>query len=253
MNFSSPINYRWIIGVLFLVAVSFSVSGNADMYLKERFLQAQPGDYIVTAIDNTYTILLIKEKHDRYLSIEEITIPSARFSQHKAGWQGWKPWVENNAPGHTSWVVYTINCVSGEMQNFFSYTKNTRCQGIEGNNFISMLLNLKMSKVPNKKRKKIGPPPSAGARDMRRVWVPKMVHEGQIIQGVPFEAWRTRWPQDTSDLCNKVIIAYLPQDTEKYPSYFPYWLEIHGLFGKAKIRIIDSGSRLQSPHSSPLA
>ena len=37
------------------------------------------------------------------------------------------------------------------------------------------------------------------------------------------------------------------QKNQNYPSYFPYWLQVNGVAGKAKIRIIDSGSNLKSP------
>ena len=51
-----------------------------------------------------------------------------------------------------------------------------------------------------------------------------------------------------ADLSNKTIEIYLPRNSQIYPTYFPYWLQVNGVAGKAKIRIIDSGSRLKSPN-----
>ncbi len=91
-----------------------------------------------------------------------------------------------------------------------------------------------------------GPKPFSGP-DMRPVWQPRLIIEGKPDDGVAFDAWRADWPRDGSDLSNKTIEIYLPKDNQSYPSYFPYWLQINGTAGKAKIRIIDSGSNLQSP------
>ena len=73
--------------------------------------------------------------------------------------------------------------------------------------------------------------------------------EGQTVPQVKFDAWQTRWPQDGTDLADKTIVIYTPEQQGLYPSYFPYWLEISGLSSYPKVRIIDSGSNLASPVS----
>jgi hypothetical protein len=45
----------------------------------------------------------------------------------------------------------------------------------------------------------------------------------------------------------KSIEVYVPHENNKYPSYFPYWLQISGLISNAKVRIIDSGTGMISP------
>ena len=45
---------------------------------------------------------------------------------------------------------------------------------------------------------------------MRPLWQPRMVIDGKPIQGVLFDAWKTDWPRDGSDLSNKTIEVYLP-------------------------------------------
>ena len=110
---------------------------------------------------------------------------------------------------------------------------------------MSKLLNLKFTLIPENARKRVGPRASSG-RESRPLWQPRMIVDGQPINGVLFDAWRTRWPADGSELSGKMIEVYLPKDTERYPAYFPYWLQINGAIGKAKVRIINSGNKLQS-------
>jgi hypothetical protein len=126
------------------------------------------------------------------------------------------------------------------MEKYFSFSKNAWVNIPEADNFLTTLLNLRLQKIDEADRKKIGNSRSA-------LWQPRMVVNGQIIPGVIFDAWRTQWPNDGSDLAGKAIEVYTPQENEIYPSYFPYWLQISGNIAKAKIRIIDSGSEMHSP------
>lgn len=220
-------------------------SADAAVLLKDRLQTAETGDYIVTAIDKTFTLLLVKDKTEHNILIEEVTIPAARSQYVRSQQGGWRGWIENGAPGHTSWVLYSIQRNTGQMENYFSYTRNYWCNISQADNFLSTLLNLNMEQIPRNKMKRIG--------GNRRVWSPKMVFEGEVIKDVNFEAWRTHWPRDRSDLSGKIIIVYVPENSYKYPSYFPYWLEVRGILGKAKMRIIDSGRNLTSPKHTPKA
>ena len=238
----------------FVLLFSHCICGTSEgaMQLIERLRSAQTGDYIVTAIDNTYTALIIKEKSNEKMSIEEITIPLGRIQNNQNTWMGWRKWVESGAPGNTSWVMYTVNSSTGQMTDYFSFTKNARCNVSSIDHFLSKLLTLKLKRLPKKDTKRVGPPPPKGSKDARRSWTPQMIYEGKVITDVNFEAWRTEWPQDGGELSGKVITVYVPNDDNRYPSYFPYWLEIQGMIGKAKVRIIDSGRNLNSPQKAPI-
>ncbi len=229
---------------LALFAIGFFASPlNAQsLLLKDNLQYAQPGDYLISSARKTLTLLHIYAKQGPLLTIEEISVPERRRPMKR----GWKPWVENNAPGHTNWVMYEIDLRSGKVLRYYSFTKRNWFEIPEGDLFLSKLLNLTFTKIPEETRKKIGGR-SRGRPDLRPNWQPHMVVEGQVVQGVPFEAWWTQWPRDGSDLSGKRIEVYLPRDNQRYPSYFPYWLEIQGMIGKAKIRIIDSGTHLHSP------
>jgi hypothetical protein len=237
--------------LLFLVCCMLHL--DASTFLRDRLETGKAGDYIVTAIDKTYTVLLIREKQNSQISLEEITIPAQRLQTHQGSWSGWRSWVENGAPGHTSWLMYSIPTDTGMMHAYFSYTKGQWCPIADSYNFLSTLLNLNFSKLPRNEMKRVGvvPPSERNGQETRAVWSPKMVYEGQVVKGVPFGAWRARWPKDQGELSDKTITVYLPEEDNKFPSYFPYWLEIQGGLGKAKIRIIDSGRDIQSPRSLP--
>lgn len=230
--------------ILLLQSQAFS-----DLYLKDKMQQAKTGDYIVASINNCYNVLLIRKRVDDYMSIEEITAQSAKLRSSPEGWLGWKHWIEAGAPGHTSWVVYVIHIPSGQMHEYYSYTLNSWGNVSASDNFLSTLLSLRFSPVPRKELKKVGPKPEGP--DLRRAWQPKMFFEGSPIEDVEFEAWKTQWPADNSEMSKKTILVYLPREDYSYPSYFPYWLQIQGWIGKAKIHMIDSGRNLTSPRPPP--
>lgn len=222
------------------------ISAADEMYLKDNLIRAQKGDFIVTSSNKNYTLLHIYDKTDTNLIMEEITVPESKINLQKTTWA---EWVQNGAPFHTSWVMYEIDLSSGQMLEFFSFTKNGWMDLAKADNFLSSLLNLRLYKVSESNRKRIGPK-SGGDLDFRKIWHPPMIVNGHQIHGVPFDAWHTTWPNDGSDLSGKSIDVYLPQHPQMYLSYFPYWLQITGTVGKAKIRIIDSGKQLVSPKAS---
>ncbi|WP_075882694.1 hypothetical protein [Candidatus Protochlamydia sp. W-9] len=217
------------------------------LQLRKNLQRAVPGDYLVISSNKTDTLMHIYDKQDDILTIEEIAIPDCRKPKQLS----WKKWVEQYAPGNTSWVMYEINLQTGRMIRYYSFSKNDWYAISDADNFLSTLLNLKLSPIPQEVRKKIGPKPKSGP-DWRPIWQPRMIVNGSIIKDVRFNAWRTRWPKDGSELSGKMIEIYLPVDNQQYPSYFPYWLQVNGVIGKAKIRIIDSGTQLISP-KSPLS
>lgn len=220
-----------------------------ELLLRDNLKQAKSGDYLVTAQNKNYTILLIRQKEADILSIEEITVPAKCIAADKTF--SWRRWVESGAKGNTSWLLYNIHLSTGALQHTFSFSRNEWITIPQSQNFLSTLLNLRLKAIPFDERKKVGPRPFADSTDRRSLWQPSLIVEGKIIQGVAFDGWRTHWPKDGSELSGKMIEIYLPQDSQKYPAYFPYWLQISGIIGKAKVRIVDSGSGLTSPGRVP--
>lgn len=234
--------YKLFILFLFF-SWTLSLEAQNPLFLKDNLQRAQPGDYIVISSNKTDTLMHIYDKQNQLLTIEEIAVPE-EIRQNQG--IGWPQWLEQKAPGHTSWVMYEIDLQTGQMLRYYSFSKKGWFDIPDADNFLSKLLNLKLTKMSDHLRKKIGPKPRSGP-DLRALWQPRMIVNGQIIKGVNFDAWQTQWPRDGSELSGKTIDLYLPQDSQKYPSYFPYWLQISGAVGKAKVRIIDSGSHLKSP------
>lgn len=236
---------KWHVGpllILILGILGLSPLQAEELFLRNNLQRAQPGDYLVISANKTQTLMHIYDKQNQILTLEEIVVPESK----RAANVSWKEWVRQGAPENTSWVMYDIDLHTGKMIRYYSFSKKNWFEIPDADNFLSKLLNLKFTKIPNNARKRIGPKINSGP-ELRSLWQPRMVVEGKIIKGVMFDAWRTTWPRDGSELSGKTIEVYLPHDSQRYPAYFPYWLQINGAIGKAKIRMIDSGSQLQSP------
>lgn len=215
--------------------------------LKTRLGEAKTGDYIVIAQGKNYTLFHINQSTPPYAILEEITIPSVKACSFVTTW---KEWLANGAPQNTSWILYKLNLETGSIERYYSLTKQSYFTLAEGDSFLHTLLHLDLYPIPFDQRKKVGLEPRPHQPDLRKPWQPKMIFEGQEIQGVPFNAYYARWPDDGGPLSNKLIEIYLPEESGKYPAYFPYWLQVRGILGPGKVRVIDSGQNLRSPVSS---
>lgn len=233
--------------ILSLVFVFFFISLgaflDASLYLRDNLKKAKAGDFIVTMQGKTYSLLHIDATTDQTMTIEEITVPVHKICRSQFSWRNW---VEQGAPGNTSWVRYTIDLHTAEMKDYFSFTKNQWFEPPKQNNFLSTLLNLQLEYIPLVQRRKIGVSIRSAARDKRPIWQPQMIVDGRIVDCVTFDAWKTCWPKDGTDLSGRTIEVYTPRENGAYSSYFPYWLQISGVVGNAKIRIVDSGQGMPS-------
>jgi hypothetical protein len=219
--------FRWFVFTLLICHSCFG-----SLSLKENFKKAEKGDYIVTAQCGSYTLLAIHDKDGANATIDEITIP-----QEKLPALSWQEWIKQGACGATSWIRFTLDLNTGQII--------ASSHGMGGQQiYLSTLLNLKLEKVPDVDRKRIGARPQPKLADRRPFWTPPLIFEGKKEEGVSFDAWRTLWPHDGTELSGQLIVAYLPPPSSPYPSYFPYWLEVGGVLGKAKIRIVDTGKGL---------
>ncbi len=230
---------------LFLFLVSLSIPAFGNLFLKDNLKNADVGDYLVTIQGKTYSLLLIKEKYQDRYTLEEISIPAILLPNDK-GFR-WKNWLSEGAPKHTSWVIFEVDVNSGDILEYYSFSRRGWLEMDDGENIFSTILTLPFTPVPKNKRKKRGPAPSAGELDRREFWSPPIFFEGEKYKDVSFTAYSAKWPKDGGDLAGKIITAYLPHDSEIFPSYFPYWLEISNALGRVKIRVADTGKNLISP------
>ena len=222
---------------LFFTAPSFA------MNLKERMLQAKKGDYLVTLHDRTYTFFHIYDFTNNLFTIEEISISENEWNKQQ---NTWKQWLEQGAKGNQSWVLYELDQATGEIIEYYSFTRKGWIDIHRQENFLPLLLNINFQKVPDEKRQKIGIEPEGGP-DMRRNWQPPLIFEGKKIKPANFDAWVARWPKDDSPLSGKEVQIYLPVGNELVPAYYPYWLQISNDVGKAHIRVVDTGKGAHSP------
>lgn len=228
--------------LLFLFVCSCGLGAGETIFLRDNLKTAKSGDYIVAMQNKSYTLLHIYNRNADNLIIEEITVPMGRVNISAVNW---REWVMKGAPGNTSWILYAIDLNTAKPQKYFSVTRNGWFEMPERENFMATLLNLRMEKLSSKERKKVGVAVIPNS-ESRQVWNPKLIVEGMEIPHAEFEAWKTKWPQDGTEIAGKTIEVYTPTDP-RYPSYFPYWLQISGTVGNAKVRIVDSGTNLVSP------
>ncbi len=221
--------------ILFLLLI-LPTQGWSYLFLKDRMGQATPGDYIVTAQNKTLTLWAIRERDDRQVIVEEISVPAQLL---ELGEGGWKEWVKEGAPEHTIWLAYSIDLRSGRLLGLYSFTNKRWCEVDKAGNFLTTLMNLGFTQMPVNQRRR--------ANNRLGYWNPPVIFEGNEIPDVHLDHFEARWPRDSSELSDKYVDIYLPPIGSGYPAYFPYWLQVIGALAQAKLRIVDSGSNLKSP------
>lgn len=226
--------------VFMMIAYGSCFAGEARLQLRDNLRRAKPGDYLVTAQNRNYTVMTIQKVSPRQVVIEEITVP---FKTVRAGEVSWKDWVAKGAPGHTCWIRLAVDLETGQLTEELNNTRKRSLQQASGQ-FLTTLLTLPFESIPRSERRRVGPPPAAGSIDRRPFWQPKLLVEGYSLEGIRLQPWWAKWPRDGSELSGRVIEVFLPESGQDYPDYFPYWLQISGVDGRAKIRIVDSGRGL---------
>lgn len=216
------------------------------MTLRQRLYEASKGDFVVMAHKKVYTLLHVFDRQGDRITIEEVTAPASRL-RHPINW---REWVQQGAPNNTNWILYSVNLTNGTVENGYSVSQRTLIN-LSQDHFFSTLLNLPFVRVPDHQRKRKGVSQRPGGPDTRPFWQPRLVFEGNVVEGVPFSAWTTQWPKDGSVISGKWVETYLPESDGRFVSYLPFWLQVSGnIQNIATIYIIDSGKNLISPVSS---
>ncbi len=227
---------------LLVISFFFLYSNLFSLTLKKKFQLASPGDYIVTEQNRMYTLLSLHKITKNTLIFEEISIPSHRLSSSRINW---REWVRLQASGHTSWIMYEIDLDQNKMTECYSFSRNAFLSQEGRDSFLSTLIQLDLNELTNAERKKIGPPPSPGESDFRKVWKPTQYIEGIKIKNTHFDAYCTQWPRDTTELSQKYIHLYFDSNHPDFP--FPYWIQISDGTLSFKLQTVDSGRQLNSP------
>lgn len=232
-----------------LVLCFLYVESLFTLSLQERFNHNDPslkGSFVVTEYQKTTSFLRIHSISPSFLMLEEINIPSELLPKKITDWDAW---LHHKAPHHTSWLLYRIDLNLCKIVDCYSFSRKSYVALHEQQSFLTQLMSLPLEPIPESERKRIGSKSDSDELDMRKVWNPPKIVKGSRVPNPHFQAMRTKWPKDESELSGKLIDLYFDQDNALFP--FPYWIEIgdgHNLF---KIRAIDSGISLSFPFDSP--
>ncbi len=229
---------KWLATLSFLC---LPLLANA-LTFKDKLLGAKVGDFVVTEQNKIYSVLLVKAIFETSIELEEISVPMHSFDSKK---MGWRAWLDQNAPGSSSWMVYHLDFVEEKLQESYSLTQNKWLYTDETDYLLAKLLTLSLTPVPEKERRRIGPSPEEGVEDRRALWNPPLVRESAKVKKPCYEVYRGKWPKDSSELSECTILLYFDKENPSFP--FPYWLELSNGYISIKLRTVDSGTKLQTP------
>jgi len=222
-----------------LFSFIFVVQSLFAFSLKDRFLEAEEGTYIVTEQNQLVSLLHLHTKGEKCLLFEEISIP-----QHQVKKMKWDEWVNRGAPGHTSWILYEIDLEKESVTECYSRTRKAWIPTDEMAAFLIPLISLNLNYLSEEERMQTGPTPKPGVIQ-NRPWGPPQVIEGKKIKEAEYDVYTAKWPIDRTDLSGKPIVLYFDKERKNFP--FPYWLQVRDGVVKFKIRALDSGRGMVSP------
>lgn len=226
----------YLFKILFLLTLPFCLQAHT---IKDQLMKAQPGDYIVSEQGSIRTLLLVRKVASSSIQLEEVSAPVSKI---KTVTSSWKTWLENHAPGHTSWTIYTIDFGDEKVSESYSRSQQEELYCDDSDYLFAKLLSLPLQEVPSHSRKRIGAPPKDTELDTRVMWNPELVIGGEKIKKPVFTVYKAKWPSDHSDLSQCSFEFYFDAARPNFP--FPYWLEISNGHYTLKLRILDSGSGL---------
>lgn len=227
--------------LLFLLILLFPSFAHA-LALKDKLLRASGGDFIVTEQNKIYSLLVVRNVSARSIELEEISIPANQINLKKTTW---RQWLDNNAPGSTSWMVYQIDFVEEKLKESYSVSQKKWLYADDTDYLLAKLLTLPLTPVSIEDRRRIGPPPTGGEDDRRALWNPQLIREGAKVKKPAYDVFCGKWPKDNSQISECNILFYFDSENSGFP--FPYWLELSNGYISLKLRTIDSGRQLETP------
>ena len=227
---------------LMVWAIAISAPLLALSPLQERIDRASNGDYLVVEGGKMITLLSIRSVSPATLILEEISVPTQNLKKRPVSWS---EWVREKAPGHTSWSMLEVDRSTGEILECYSFTRSSWIQLSSQDSLIATLLSLPLEPVPIQNRRKIGPSPSSGEIDTRKIWSPPIIFEGKKREGGRFDVYEATWPKDKSPLSGNTLILYFDQEG-KFP--LPVWIQVETTHANLALRTIDAGNHFPSPY-----
>ncbi|MCX6987293.1 MAG: hypothetical protein NT065_03960 [Chlamydiae bacterium] len=209
-----------------------------SLTLADKLQKSEPGDFIVTEQNKTYSLLCTVSVKDHRLILEEIAIPVSLLPSTAS----WKTWIADGAPGHTSWVMYEIDLQTYSLIQAYSFTRKAFIFLDESEHFLSRLIGLQLQKVSDIERKKIGPAPQSDEIDRRKIWHPTVKVNGKKTK-VECDAWKTVWPKDDTLLSRCDVRLYFEKGAASIE--LPLWIEASNGHYTHAIKTLDSGKGLR--------
>ena len=233
--------------VLALLALcSFAFLQAEDLALVDSLKKAKPGDFVVSSQGKNFTLFHIFDVRGSTIVIEEISAPMNEKRRVKT----WQNWIHDKAPGHISWVMYELDLATKSIEDMYSFSQKSWQKVYPQEQIFPTLIGLKFKLIETQDRKKAGPRPPLNIPDERSIWNPPVYLQGKKLKGAQCSAYQTYWPNDGTELAGKKVEIFLPQDEDKLPAYFPFWIQASNQFAQAKMRVIDSGADLKSIYKS---
>lgn len=212
-----------------------------EQNLQSFLTTAKKGDYIVTKSGKLLSLISIRSIDSKILTLEEISAPVKNINPIP---KSWAEWVKNKAPGHSSWSILEIDLETGQISKCYSLSRGSYVQITQKESLFATLLQLPLHPVPMDKRRRIGPPPSFGESDFRKLWQPSFIFEGQLMEKSDFIVLETTWPKDGSELEGKEMLLYFDK---QFRIALPYWIQIETPHAIGHFHAIDCGKNLVSP------
>ncbi len=233
--------------VLFLGSFLSLNASSDQVFLKDSLKEAEAGNYVVILQNKNFSLLHIFQTQKDSLIIEEISAPIKLKSKLGGDWQ---KWLNENAPGHISWIMYELDLKNRQIEDIYSCTQKSWKKVFPQEQIFPTLVDLKFATIPENKRKRVGPPLPSEMIEDRPLWQPPVFFEGKKVKGVLCEAYSARWPNDGTDLSGKKIDIFLAKGRQNLPHFFPIWMQVSDKVGHIKLRVIDSGTGLTSPYKN---
>jgi len=224
-----------------VITEQMAVSSSTHV-LKERLKRAQSGDFLVAETNQMISVLVIRAVTPHSIVLEEITAPVAALDPKPSSWG---EWIKKRAPGHTSWSMVEIDLQSHQLLECYSFSRNAWLQLSTQDSLIPTLLGLPLMPVAERNLRRIGPQPMDGEPDVRKVWKPSLVVNGQKIQDAEFAVFETLWPRDGSQMAGNKVSLYFDKSNR---TPFPAWIQIETTHATGSLRILDAGSGLPALH-----
>lgn len=197
--------------------------------MQNRLAQLRPGDEVVFDFHQSITVVGVTTTSEHTVQLRVTTATKDLLSREN--FTTWLQWFRQGAPGALSDDTITL--------------KTDRAAVVHGVNtqhvqWLLTLLQLELTKIPDSKRRRAGPPPSSEEIDLRPLFQPRIVVHGKPIE-TKTDAYSTQMPDDGTELASRTLILYFPQ-SQSAVQPFPYWIESPS--SSYHVSVIDSASSI---------